>query len=80
VITPPDEEAGKIEAMVRVEVRKEDADRPWVGMPLQGTKHSAAEVDHQRWCIGCGHQIARGWRIWPDDAAGTSEYGDSHAH
>jgi hypothetical protein len=49
-------------------------------MPLQGTKHSAAEVDHQRWCIGCGHQIARGWRIWPDDAAGTSEYGDSHAH
>jgi hypothetical protein len=49
-------------------------------MPLKCTKHAAAEVDDQWRRIRRGDQITRSWRIRPDDTAGATQYGYSHAH
>ena len=80
VIAPPHEQAGQVEAVVGVQVREQDMHRVGVGMALQRAQHSAAEIDDQRRRVRCGQQITRRWRIRPDNTAGATEYGDSHAH
>jgi hypothetical protein len=47
---------------------------------LERAEHAAAEVDGERRGVGCGQQITGRWRIRPDNTAGATENGDSHAH
>ena len=80
MVAPPDEQAGKIEAVVGMQVRQQYVHRVGVGVALQRTEHAAAEVDDQWRGVGRGQQIPGRWRIRPDNTAGATEYGDSHAH
>ncbi len=80
VIAPPHEQAGQVQAVVGMQMREQHMHRVGVGMALQRAEHSAAEVDDQRRRVGRGQQIAGRWRIRPDNTAGATEYGDSHAH
>ena len=80
VIAPPHEQAGQIQAVVGVQMREQDMHGVGVGVALQRAKHSAAEIDDQRRGVRGGEQVARRWRIRPDNTAGATEYGDSHAH
>ncbi len=78
MVTTPDEQAGKVEAMVGVKMRQQNMHRVGVCMALQRTKHSAAEIDDKGGRVGCAQQIPGRWRIRPDNTAGATEYGDSH--
>jgi hypothetical protein len=80
MVAPPDEQAGKVEAVVGVQVRQQDVHRVGVRMALQRAEYAAAEIDDQRRSVGGGQQIPGRWRIRPDDTAGATEYGDSHSH
>ena len=80
MIAPPDEQAGQVEAVVGVQVREQHMHRVGVGVTLQGAKHSTAEIDAQRRGVRGGKEVARSWRIRPDNTAGATEYGDSHVH
>ena len=66
--------------MVGVQVRQQDMHRVGVGVALQRAEHTAAEIDDQRRRVGCGQEVPGRWRIRPDNTAGATEYGDSHAH
>jgi hypothetical protein len=66
--------------MIGMQMREQYMHRVGVGMALQRAKDSATEIDGQRRRVRGRQQIARGWRIRPDNTAGATEYGDSHAH
>ena len=74
------QQAGKIEAVVGVQMRQQDVHRVRIGMALQRTEHASAEIEHQRRRVGRGDEVSGRRRIWTDNTAGTTEYGDSHAH
>ena len=80
VVAPPHEQAGQVQTVVGVQVREQHMDRVGVGVTLQRAKHSTPEIDDQRRSVRGGKQVARSWRIRPDNTAGATEYGDSHAH
>ena len=80
MVAPPDEQTGKVQTVIGVEVGQQHAHGTGIGMPLKCTKHAAAEVDDQWRRIRRGDQITRSWRIRPDDTAGATQYGYSHAH
>ena len=80
MVAAPDEQPGQVEAMVGVQVRQQDVYRVGVGMTLQRAEHAAAEIDRKRRGVRRAQQVPGRWRIWPDNTAGATEYGDSHAH
>jgi hypothetical protein len=80
VVAPPNEEAGKVEAMIGMQVRQQYVHRVRIRMALQRTEYTTAEVNGQRRGFGRRQQIPGRWRIRPDNTAGATEYGDSHAH
>ena len=80
MVAPPDEQAGQVEAMVGVQVRQQDVHRVRIGVALKRTEHTTPEIDDQRRGVGRGQEVPGRWRIRPDNTAGATEYGDSHAH
>jgi hypothetical protein len=58
VIAPPDEQARQIQQDVGVQMREQDIDGARIGVALQRTQHSAAEVEHHRYRVGLGQQIS----------------------
>ena len=80
MIAPPDEQAGKVEAVVGMQVRKQHMHRVGVRVALQRTQYAAAEIDDEWRGVGRSQQVPGRWRIRPDNTAGATEYGDSHAH
>ncbi len=66
--------------MVGVKMREQNVHRVGVGVTLQRAEYATAEIHHQRRGVGRRHEVAGGWRIWPDNTAGATEYGDSHTH
>jgi hypothetical protein len=80
VITTPDEQTGKVETVVGMKMGKQNAHGAGIGVTLQRAEHTATEVDGQRRSVRSRYQVARSRRIWPGDATGTAQYGDSHAH
>jgi hypothetical protein len=80
MVSPPDEQAREVQTMVGVEVRQQNMNSIGIRMTLKCAEYSAAEIDHQRRGVGRTQKIPRRWRIRPDNTAGATEYGDSHAH
>lgn len=66
--------------MVGVQMRKQHMHIVGIGIALQRAQYAAPKIDDQWRSIRRGDQVSRGWRIRPDDAAGATEYGDSHTH
>lgn len=66
--------------MVGVQVRQQNMNSIGIGMALKCAEHSAAEIDRQGRGIGRAQKVPGRWRIRPDNTAGATEYGDSHAH
>lgn len=59
VIATPDEQAGHVETVVRMKVRKQDRHLARIGVSLQRPKNSRAEVDHERRSSRCREQVSR---------------------
>ena len=80
MVAPPNEEPWKVETMIGVEVRQQNMHRVRIRVTLQCAEHTTAEIDHQGRVFRGGQEVPGRWRIWPDNTAGATEYGDSHAH
>ena len=80
MVAPPNEEPWKVETMIRVEVRQQNMHRVRIRVTLQCAEHTTAEIDHQGRVFRGGQEVPGRWRIRPDNTAGATEYGDSHAH
>ena len=80
MVAAPNEKARQIEAMVGVQVRKQDVYRVGIGVALKRAEHTAPEIDDHRRGIGRAQEVPGCWRIRPDNTAGATEYGDSHTH
>ena len=63
-----------------MQMRQQHMHRVGVGVALQCAEHSATEIEDQRRRVGCAQEVPGRWRIGPDNTAGATEYGDSHAH
>jgi hypothetical protein len=63
-----------------MKVREQNMHGVGIGMALKRAKYSAPEIDHHRRGVGRAQQIPGRRRIRPDNTAGATEYGDSHAH
>jgi hypothetical protein len=80
MVPAPNEQPGQIKTVVGMKVGEKNVNRVGVGMALQRSEHSTAEVDRKRRGVWCGQEVSGRWRIGPDNAAGATENGDSHAH
>ena len=52
MVTPPNKEARQIEAMVGVQMRKQDVHRVRIGVALKRAEHTAPEIDGKRRGVG----------------------------
>ena len=80
MVAAPHEPTRQVQAVVCVEMREQNIDGARIGVTLKGTEHATAEVDGERRSVRGRYQVPRSRRIWPGDATGTAQYGDSHSH
>ena len=80
MIAPPNEKPRKVEAMIGMQVREQNVHRVGIGVALKRAEHTAPEIDDQWRGVRRAQEVPGCWRIRPDNTAGATEYGDSHAH
>ena len=66
--------------MVGVQMGQQHVNGVRIRMTLQGAEDTTPEVENQGRGVGRGDEISGRGRIRTDHTAGTTEYGDSHAH